>query len=110
LVNCTYTDVRDIIDTGLTDARLTALIVLADAEIQARNLQGEGWTSGVKKQVSMLITASLAAMNDVRSLGKADYQAGEQNLSEKYRKAAELIIDKMQGPADVAGKPRARTG
>ena len=93
--NCTNTEVRDIIDTGLTDARLTALIVLADAEITARGLTGSTWTSDLKKQVSMLLAASLAAMNDVRSMGKEGYMVTSLSLPKWYRQQAEDLIRKV---------------
>ena len=107
MVNCTYTDVRDIIDTGLADARLTALIVLSDAEISERDISG---SANILKQISMLITASLAAMNDTNSTGKADYAAeggSFSSLSKMYRKAAEELISSI---GETMGKPRARLG
>ena len=109
MVYSTYTDVRDIIDTGLSDARLTALIILADAEISERDIDA---TTNVLKQISMLITASLAAMNDVRSFGKADYAAENYSgtaLSKMYRNAAEALIESI-GSGGSGGKPRARLG
>ena len=87
---CTNSEVRYIIATGLSDAGLTALIVLADAEIDQRGLGT--LPANIAKQISMLITASLAAMNDVTSYGKADYEAGSANLSKLYRDKAEALI------------------
>lgn len=99
--NCTPTEVRDIIDTGLTDTRLTALIVWADAEMTARKLTTAEWTTGLKAQVSALLTASLAAMNDVRSHDKDDYAAST-NLPKYYRALAEELISRASYPALIS--------
>jgi hypothetical protein len=109
MVNCVEDDVRRIIDTGLVDADVTALIVLADAEINDREIDA---SPGVLKQISMLITASLAAMNDSKSLGKTDYSVVDNtsgNLAAAYRKAAEGLINSISA-GGASGKPRARVG
>ena len=99
--NCTHSEVRYIIDTGLTDVQLTALIVWADAEMTARCLTTAEWTVGLKAQVSALLTASLASMNDVRSTAKADYQ-GATDLPKYYRLRAEELINRASLPAMIS--------
>lgn len=98
MANCTFSDVRLIIDTGLTDANLTSLITLADAEMTARGMTGSNWTTNLKKQVSMLLTASLAAMNDARSRGREDYKVTT-DLPKYYRERAEELISRSSEPA-----------
>jgi hypothetical protein len=101
MVNSTYADVRLIIDTGLTDANLTSLIVLADAEMTARRMTSSVYTANLKKQISMLLTASLAAMNDVRSEAKGDYM-GSGGLPQYYRSQAEMLISRSSEPALIS--------
>jgi hypothetical protein len=94
MANCITTDVRDILDTGLDDTALSRLITLADAEMTARGLTDSIWTADLKKHISSLLTASLAAMNDARSSGKGGYEIGEgrTTLSKWYRECAETLI------------------
>jgi hypothetical protein len=94
MVNCTAADVRRILNTGLVDSDLDLLIAQADAEMTARGLTTATWTTDLKKQVSALIAASLAAMNDARSRGKAGSQVGEgrSTLSKWFRECAEGLI------------------
>ena len=100
MVNCIPDDVRTIIDTGLTDEQLTGLIEEADAEMLARGLTGSAWTLGLKKTISKFIAASHAAMNDVRSHGKADYAADK--LPQYYRERAEALITQASYPALIS--------
>jgi len=102
MTNCLPTDVRDIIDTGTTDERLTALIALADAEMLARGMTGTAWTTNLKKQVSMLLTASLAAMNDTRSMGKEGFMTTSLSLPKYYRMLAEEHIKRASVPALIS--------
>lgn len=72
MVNCTFDEVRLIIDSTLTDVNITALIVIADAEITARHITSTSRSAGVLKLISMYLTASYIAMRDPhsRSVGK----------------------------------------
>lgn len=90
MANCAHEDVRLIIDTGLIDTNIESLIALADQEITDRGL--DGLTTIVKKQISMLLTASLASMNDVRSRGINSSEAVASNLPQYYREQAEALI------------------
>ena len=98
MANCTAADVRLIIDTGLTDTNLGSLITLADAEMTARGMTGVLWTTNLKKQVSMLLAASLASMNDARSHGREDYKVST-SLPKYYRERAEELINHSSEPA-----------
>ena len=101
MANCAASDVRLIIDTGLTDANLGSLITLADAEMTARGMSGSIWTANLRKQVSMLLTASLAAMNDARSRGREDYKVST-DLPKYYRERAEELINRSSEPALIS--------
>ena len=94
MANCTASDMRMILNTGLVDAELDLLIIQADAEMTARGLTTAIWTPDLKKQVSALLAASLAAMNDSRSRGKVGNEPGEgrYTLSKWYRECAERLI------------------
>jgi len=101
--NCTYTDVRRIIDTELADADLTALIVLADQEITTRQMTGRA--ANILKMISMYLTASMVAMRDpyIRSIG--DFR--DQKLSGKdWRDLAHDLI-RRTGPSPyvIANEP-----
>lgn len=88
----TYTDVRRIIATSLLDPDLTALIILADQEINDRNISGN---ADIKKTISMLFTAAMAAMKDPKSTGIGDYKETI-NTGADYRFFAEGYINKNQ--------------
>lgn len=86
MVYSTYTDVRRIIETSLADVDVTALIVLADAEIDARGLNSR--PTNVVKLISMLITASLIAIREPSS--RATDGVSESYMSaQDWRKQAE---------------------
>jgi hypothetical protein len=50
----------------------------------------------------MLLTASLAAMNDVRSQGKQDYEGAKVSLPQYYRNQAERLINLASLPAIIS--------
>jgi len=101
--NSTSSDIRLIIDSGLTNDEITAIIVLADAEMTARGLD-EG-ASNIKKLISMLITASLCALRDPASKSIGEYT--ESKLSaEGWRSLAENYISHLVDiPFLVANDP-----
>jgi hypothetical protein len=75
---CTYVDVRDIIETSLPDVRITALIALADAEIDGKYMDTR--PADELRLISMLITASLIA-------GREPSSRSTGGASETYRSA-----------------------
>ncbi len=94
---CTYTDVRYIIHTSLEDADITALIVLADAEIAARGLTTLG--SDVLKTISMYLTADMIQPETTRSTTTASLNA-QPPPPPNWRKHAEQLITRC-----LAGTP-----
>lgn len=102
MANCLAADVRLIIDTGLTDANLTSLITLADEEMTSRGFTTATWTTSLKKKLSMLLTAELAAMNDVRSKGKDGSEVISTSLPKYYRTQAEELVRRVSLPAFIA--------
>lgn len=106
MANCTNSEVRYICSTGLDDTQLTALIVLADAEMSDRGITSTNYSAGTLKQVSMLITASLAAMNEITTYGKSDYSSTGESMPKYYRKLAEdLIVRGGELPLYVWNEP-----
>ena len=90
MVYCTYTDVKRIIDTTLADADITALIVLADAEITARGLTT--LSSDVLKTISMYLTADMIQSETVASGSIGALSAQSPPPPPNWRKRAEKLI------------------
>lgn len=99
MANCTYTEVRRIIDTSLEDTDITALIVLADAEIAERNMSGN---SNIKKTISMLLTASLCAAQDPETRSIGEYSESTKT-AEEFRALAETYITRIRTPRGRRG-------
>lgn len=102
MANCTATEVKIIIDTGMSDADVGSLITLADLEISSRSLVNN------LKLISMLISASLVALRDDKSRLSGAYAAragGEfgysYSLSAYLRKMAEDLI--RRGESGTSG-------
>jgi len=94
--NCTYTQVRQIINTSVSDSDITALIALSDAEISDRGLTG--LSASALQEISMLLTAEKIIMRDPKT--RAAYYTVEAGLNDNvkfssaydYRAAAERRI------------------
>ena len=94
--NCTYTQVRQIINTSVSDSDITALIALSDAEISDRGLTG--LSASALQEISMLLTAEKIVMRDPKT--RVAYYTVEVGLNdavrfasaEDYRAAAERRI------------------
>ncbi len=96
LPSCTFADVRLVINTGLTDENITALIALADAEMTGRSFTSAKWTTDLQKKLAILLTAELVSQNDVMSRGINEYQAIKPEKSSNWRNLAERLIASMQ--------------
>ena len=98
--NCTYTQVKQIINTSISDADITALIVLSDAEIVDRGLSGLSVSALL--EISMLLTAEKIVMRDPKT--RIAYYTVEAGLNdsvkfasaEDYRAAAERRISSAE--------------
>ena len=108
--NCTYTQVRQIINTSISDSDITALIALSDAEISDRGLTG--LSASALQEISMLLTAEKIVLRDPKT--RAAYYTVEAGLTdnvrfasaEDYRTAAERRVcsaETAQGLAIVIG-------
>jgi hypothetical protein len=94
--NCTYTQVRQIINTSVSDSDITALIAMSDAEISDRGLTG--LSASALQEISMLLTAEKIVMRDPKT--RAAYYTVEAGLNDSvkfasaqdYREAAERRI------------------
>jgi hypothetical protein len=95
---CTYTEVRRIIDTSLEDADITAIIVLADAEIDARGL--DALPDNVKKLISMLISASIITLRDPATKSIAEYREDKLDAV-GWRELAENQINRMSSAGEL---------
>jgi len=106
MANCTYDDVKRIIETSLEDADITALIVLADAEITARGLTS--LNSDVLKAISRYLPADMIQPETIRS-GNIGAISGQNPPPPNWRQRAELLISKArvstEPPIYVANEP-----
>lgn len=101
---CSAADVKLIINTTMGDTDIGTLIGLADAEIDARGLD---FATDVKKQISMLITASLIALRDPNQKAIGEYREQFITASE-WRTRVEDLITKLTvdaGAAALTGIP-----
>jgi hypothetical protein len=96
---CVPDDVKKIIDTSFEDQDITAMISVADAEIDERDIDV---SPGVRKQISMLITASLIGMNDTRSRAVGATE-GTYKVTPNWRKLAENLISNTMKPKGKLG-------
>ncbi len=101
MVYCIYTDVKRIVTTSLADADITALIVLADAEITARGLTT--LNSDVLKAISMYLTADMIQPETTTSGGLGALNA-QSPLPPNWRERAETLIAKSSGLPIYVGK------
>lgn len=101
---CTYTDVKRIIETTLENADITALIVLADAEIVARELTD--LNSDILKTISMYLTADIIQPETVNSGGLGALNA-QGTPPPNWRRRAELLISRTRSepPIYVSNDP-----
>lgn len=104
MANCTYSDVRLIIDTGMSSGDIASVITLADEEITTRELTGSAWTANNLKHLSMLIAAEMLANNDTAARAVGDGTQVLGNPSKKYRQQAEDLIERLsaQGGSEIA--------
>ena len=94
---CVPDDVKKIIDTSFEDPDITAMISVADAEMNERDI---AVSPGVRKQISMLIAASLIGMNDTRSHAVG---VDETKPKPNWRKLAESLISNTMKPSGKRG-------
>jgi hypothetical protein len=102
MVNCTYSDVRLIIDTGLTDANITSLIVLADDEITVRGFDSQ--TTTTKKRISMIFTAALIALRDAGAKSIGEYSQTLLSAKDWQAVKAQLITDLTGATGSTGGQ------
>lgn len=82
--NCTYTQVRQIINTSISDTDITALIALSDAEISDRGLSG--LSASALQEISMLLTAEKIVLRDPKT--RAAYYTVEAGVNDSVRFAS----------------------
>ena len=100
---CTYDEVRTVISTSLEDADITALIVLADAEINARLLHNRN--SNVRKLISMYLTASIIALREPQTASTGGISHVTMGAKDWREMAESLIKRSGEPPIIVANDP-----
>jgi hypothetical protein len=96
---CTVDEVKRIIDTALEDSDIASTIAIADAEIDERGIDV---SPNVRKQLSMLITASLLSLNDTSARSVGEYQEKGRSYPQ-WRKLAEDLIANTTSPTSRRG-------
>ena len=101
---CTYDEVKLIIATSMASADITSLIVLADAEIDARELDGRA--ADIKKRISMFLTAELIALKQPGQANIGPLSSSPSTSTTDWRKLAEnLILRSGEPPIEIVNDP-----
>jgi len=88
----------------MANADITALIVLADAEIDARELDGRA--ANIKKRISMFLTAELIAMRTPQTANIGPLSASASTSVADWRQLAESLILRSGGlPIEITNDP-----
>ncbi len=98
--NCTYAQVKQIVNTSISDSDISALIALSDAEIADRGLGG--LSASALQEISMLLTAEKIVLRDPKT--RVAYYTVEAGLNDNvkfasaddYRVAAERRISSAE--------------
>jgi len=94
---CTATDVRLIIDTTLTDAEISGVIEMSDAEID-RRIGAQDALDKLVKKLSMLLTAHMIKTRQPRSQGIGEYREDSGNVLEVWEGEIERIYRLYETP------------
>ena len=87
---CTASDVRLIVSTSLTDAEISAIIAMSDAEIN-RKLGSQDASDELIRKLSMLLTAHSIKTRQPRSVAVGEYREDAGNVSEVWEMEIERI-------------------
>lgn len=103
MANCTATEVKLIITTNKSDADVTSLITLADAEISARGLDTRN--ANILKTISMYLTADLIANTKPPSASIGSLGSSEHSVQMWRLKAEDLIRFTGEPPIKIRNDP-----
>jgi len=100
---CTAADVRLIIDTTLTDAEVSGIIEMSDAEID-RRIGAQAASDKLVKKLSMLLTAHTIKTRQPRSQAVGEYREDAGNVLEVWEKDIEHIFRLYKAPVVKASE------
>jgi hypothetical protein len=90
LAYCTASDVRLIVSTSLTDAEISAIIAMSDAEID-RRLGSQDASDELIKKLSVLLTAHSIRTRQPRSVAIGEYREDAGDILEVWEREIERI-------------------
>jgi hypothetical protein len=97
LAYSTATDVRRIVHTSLTDADITSIIEISDAQIDSR-LGSQSSTDKVIKKLSMLLTARTIKERQPNSVAVGEYKESQGDLIELWTKEIKELYRLYEPP------------
>ena len=101
MANCTATEVRLIIQTGMIDDDIDQLITLSDQEIT--DLGFDALETNTKKNLSMHFTAAKIALHDSTSTSIGEYSESKLNAAGWEQIKNDLIARYLPGGDSGAG-------
>ena len=88
---CTASDVRLVVQTGLSDTDIESIIAISDAQID-RTLGAQSTTDKAVKKLSMLLTARSIKQRQPDTVAVGEYSESTGDVSEAWsREIAELF-------------------
>jgi len=103
MANCSAAEVKLIISTNLSDADITSLITLADAEVTSRGLDTRN--SNIKKTISMLLTADLIVNKQPPTVNVGPTSRQIHPATTWRQKAEQLILQSGEPPIMIKNDP-----
>jgi hypothetical protein len=96
LAYCTASDVRLIVSTSLTDAEISCIIAMSDAEID-KKLGSQNASDELIRKLSMLLTAHYIKTRQPRSVAIGEYREDAGNILEVWEREIERIYRLYRG-------------
>ena len=93
---CTASDVRLIVSTSLTDAEISGIIAMSDAEID-RRIGSQDSSDELVKKLSVLMTAHSIKTRQPNSVAIGEYREDSGNILEVWEREIERIYRLFKG-------------
>lgn len=96
MLNCTASDVREVIHTDLTDSQIESIITTSDALITKRT--GTRVSGELARRLSVLMTASTIKTRQPSSSTIGEYREEWGEAQEVWQREIEAIVRLHKGP------------